>query len=145
MSAHTHWHRWYGQGDMSREVVACTLSLSDTWPCSTWRSLLLAWCCQGAFAQNPWQMLGPLCGCAEPHHGLPELLCFQNMSQGPQRWVCCTVMPTAIPLQFRLEFRHDNLLFHLSRICYLKETEWVGFDRLVKSSSLKLPGGIQLY
>lgn len=74
--------------------------------------------------------------CAELCHGpaqvplLPECVTGCLQTSLSYRCACCHFVVIE-----RHNFRHNYLLFHLNSICYLKEIEEIGFDRLAKYSS----------
>lgn len=83
----------------------------------------------GAMPSAHWVM--PSCAM-----GLSKLLYVQNVSQGACRQACPT---TSAYWHFfvieRCKFRHNYVIFHINSICYLKEIEWICFNRLAQYRS----------
>jgi len=78
----------------------------------------------------------PRCGHAGSCHGPAQAPPLSECVPGrPQVSLSSPHAPCCFFAIERRTFRHSYLLFHLSSFCYLKEIEWIWFDRLAKYSS----------
>lgn len=146
------WAGWKEHGDMRGEMVAGTgwvlgATMHGHWIYGGGTKLCLIGCFLVSFcfvAHFPDALSQILGGAMPSAHwvmpscamGLSKLLYLENVSQGACRQACLT---TSACCHFfvieRWKLRHNDMIFHINSICYLKEIEWICFDRLAKYRS----------